>query len=189
MKKLNNKGFTLLELLAVLVILAALATIAIPIFTNKGDVARVAAHKENLRVIADAAQRYIWDNGEVDPKLAGADTFYDLIDDNNHPLVQGKFLTAFPVSPYASVTGYKNFVYALGRNSDGTIAVKLVAVDTANVGVDPLIVDSTEAAGSNPDSLPTRTTIMKIDNSADEGKFLTGSNVYEVDSTGAIVEI
>lgn len=186
MKKLNSKGFTLLELLAVLVILAALATIAIPMFTNKGDIARASAHKENLRVIADAAQRYEWDKGAVDPTTAGADTYFDLIDDANHPLITGGYLTAAPASPYASTTGYKNFVYVLGRSSTGTTMPKLVAVDTANVGVAPLIVDST--ATPNPDALPTRATVLLDDNSANEGKFLTTVG-YEVDSTGAIVKI
>ena len=53
---LRRKGFTLLELLAVLVILAALATIAIPIFINKSNEAKQVAHNENMRTLQNQAQ-------------------------------------------------------------------------------------------------------------------------------------
>lgn len=133
MKKLNKKGFTLLELLAVLVILAALATIAIPIFTNKGDQARIAAHMENLRVIADAAQRYEWDNGQP----AGTDdTYYNFLDNTTavNPIVAKGFLTSVPTSPYADTTGRTNYRYALGKTSaTSATAVKLVTLGDATV--------------------------------------------------------
>jgi len=55
----NKKGFTLLELLAVLVILAALATIAIPIFMNKSETAKQIAHNANVRMLQQQAQSYL----------------------------------------------------------------------------------------------------------------------------------
>ncbi|HCC08155.1 MAG TPA: hypothetical protein DEP72_08390 [Clostridiales bacterium] len=59
MRKNKKRGFTLLELLAVLVILAALATIAIPIFINKGDTAKQVADNENMRTLQQQAQGYL----------------------------------------------------------------------------------------------------------------------------------
>ncbi len=59
----RKRGFTLLELLAVLVILAALATIAIPLFTNKGDEARQTAHKANIATLQKQGQAYLLEFG------------------------------------------------------------------------------------------------------------------------------
>ncbi|HAN09997.1 MAG TPA: hypothetical protein DCP90_05205 [Clostridiales bacterium] len=59
-KKNDKKGFTLLELLAVLVILAALATIAIPIFMNKSETAKQIAHNANVTTLQTQAQAYLW---------------------------------------------------------------------------------------------------------------------------------
>ncbi|HAN10219.1 MAG TPA: hypothetical protein DCP90_06365 [Clostridiales bacterium] len=62
---LRRKGFTLLELLAVLVILAALATIAIPIFINKSNEAKQVAHNENMRTLQNQAQMYMLNHESV----------------------------------------------------------------------------------------------------------------------------
>ena len=49
MKKNNNKGFTLAELLIVVAIIAVLVAIAIPIFTNQLEKAREATDAANVR--------------------------------------------------------------------------------------------------------------------------------------------
>ena len=49
MKKNNNKGFTLAELLIVVAIIAVLVAIAIPIFTSQLEKAREATDLANLR--------------------------------------------------------------------------------------------------------------------------------------------
>lgn len=48
-KKLNKKGFTLMEMLIVVAIIAILIAIAIPTFTGAVNKARVAADEANLR--------------------------------------------------------------------------------------------------------------------------------------------
>ncbi|HCC06555.1 MAG TPA: hypothetical protein DEP72_00110 [Clostridiales bacterium] len=177
MKKLNKKGFTLLELLAVLVILAALATIAIPIFTNKGDAARLAAHKENLRVIEDAAQRYEWEKGVP---IATDATYYCRVNLATHPLIDDGFLSAIPVSPYASLTnGMQYYVYAIGRTvAGGRTVAKLVAQGEA---------DDANAA-TVEGVIPTADT--EIITAAD-GVFraygvLTGTQIFEILSDGTV---
>ena len=57
-KKLNKKGFTLMEMLIVVAIIAILVAIAIPTFTSSLNKARVSADEANLRayyasVVAD----------------------------------------------------------------------------------------------------------------------------------------
>jgi len=78
----NKRGFTLLELLAVLVILAALATIAISIFANKSEEAKTQSNNVNVQEIQKVAQSYEWDQDvTVDPA-----TFYGEINET-HPLI------------------------------------------------------------------------------------------------------
>ena len=49
MKKMNNKGFTLMEMLIVVAIIAVLVAIAIPVFTNQLEKAREATDEANVR--------------------------------------------------------------------------------------------------------------------------------------------
>lgn len=49
MKKNNNKGFTLAELLIVVAIIAVLVAIAIPVFTNQLEKSREATDASNIR--------------------------------------------------------------------------------------------------------------------------------------------
>lgn len=49
MKKMNNKGFTLMEMLIVVAIIAVLVAIAIPVFSAQLEKAREAVDAANLR--------------------------------------------------------------------------------------------------------------------------------------------
>lgn len=49
MKKNNNKGFTLMEMLIVVAIIAVLVAIAIPVFTNQLEKSREATDEANIR--------------------------------------------------------------------------------------------------------------------------------------------
>ena len=62
MKKNNNKGFTLMEMLIVVAIIAILVAIAIPTFTGSLNKAKIAADEANLRAAyADAMAKYMMD--------------------------------------------------------------------------------------------------------------------------------
>ena len=65
MKKANNKGFTLAELLIVVAIIAVLVAVAIPTFSNQLEKSRQAVDISNLRG-AYAAARIVEMNGDVD---------------------------------------------------------------------------------------------------------------------------
>lgn len=65
---LNDKGMTLIELLAVVVILAIIAAIAIPTFGNVIDNSRYKAVKSDAINVINAAQLYYIDNpDEIGP--------------------------------------------------------------------------------------------------------------------------
>ncbi|HBY21432.1 MAG: hypothetical protein A2Y24_01575 [Clostridiales bacterium GWE2_32_10] len=173
MKKLNQKGFTLLELLAVLVIMAALAVIAIPIFLNKGDEAKRQALKANLNEIQNAIQRYEWEAGT---QAAGTAGFHGFLD-NSNVLITSKYIASAPASPYATTTGYKNFQYCIGV-SGGRTVVKLVAVDNEDGTPDGAIIDQ---GLTNGDTKPTDTTTI-----LSSGTFITNGTVFEVLNTSAV---
>lgn len=58
-------GFTLVELMVVVAIIAILTTVAMPQFMTAGDKAKVAKEKADKQIISNAAQLYIIDKGDT----------------------------------------------------------------------------------------------------------------------------
>lgn len=63
MKKYAKKGFTLVEIMIVVVIIGLLAAMAIPAFNKVRATSQDKAVKNNLRQLAAAAQQYMLDKG------------------------------------------------------------------------------------------------------------------------------
>lgn len=63
MKNKNNRGFTLLELLVVIVILSLLAAIVIPRLTGRVDEAKINTAKIQLKELKRTLEMYKLDNG------------------------------------------------------------------------------------------------------------------------------
>ena len=73
MKLLNKKeGFTLIELMIVVVIIGILAAIAIPKFANTKEKAYVASMKSDLRNLVTAQEAYFSDNNSTYASSTGA---------------------------------------------------------------------------------------------------------------------
>lgn len=83
----NQKGFTLVELMVVVLIIGILVAIAIPLYTKSQANAQINACKANLRTIDGAIAQYLADNPNA--------TSIDL--DNN--LVNEGYLKAKPTCP------------------------------------------------------------------------------------------
>lgn len=62
MKKLNNKGFTLVELLAVLVILIAIMGIAIPTISSSLERTKAKQNEAKYKILESAAELVLTDN-------------------------------------------------------------------------------------------------------------------------------
>lgn len=68
-KAKNEKGFTLVELMVVVVIIGVLVAIIIPIFNNVQQNAREGAHDANVRTLIGAGTMYVtsdWDGAAKD---------------------------------------------------------------------------------------------------------------------------
>jgi len=73
---MKSKGFTLVEIMIILAIIALLAAIAIPNFLNAQMAANTQAAKENIRNLSAACEKYAAANNAVYPAtLAQLSTF------------------------------------------------------------------------------------------------------------------
>lgn len=88
---MKQQGFTLLELLFVLVIVALLAAIVGPSLTGGIDRARESALKEDLFIMRKAIDDYYADNGKYPPTL--------------EILVEKHYLRSIPVDPITEKPG------------------------------------------------------------------------------------
>jgi len=103
-RKSNQKGFTLVELMVVMAILALLAGLAMPKFTGVLSAAREDANNANLRMLQNAVDLYCVTE-DVAP--ADVDSFKEVINEG--------YLDAEPKPP----EGYNDYVVA-----DGVVANK-----------------------------------------------------------------
>lgn len=93
--KNKKKGFTLLELLVVLAILAILIAIAVPIYKGQKEKAARTAHNANVRVLETAVESYKQDNnGKLPGKL--------------QDLADGKYIKSVPKVPAGAVKNSKD---------------------------------------------------------------------------------
>ncbi|MBS5942895.1 MAG: prepilin-type N-terminal cleavage/methylation domain-containing protein [Finegoldia magna] len=100
--KKKKKGFTLLELLVVLAILAILIAIAIPVYKNQKEKAAITAHNANVRVLETAVESYKQDKGNFPENL-----------DNLVP----NYIKSVPAVPSSNEESLKNQKYSVSKTT------------------------------------------------------------------------
>ena len=92
----NQKGFTLVELMVVVVIIGILVAIAVPVYNKTQENAKDNANDANVRIIEGAVSFYITENGIPENKTLDIST-----------LISEGYLAKEPESPYKDDKVYK----------------------------------------------------------------------------------
>lgn len=114
MKK--TQGFTLVEIMIVVVILGILAAVVVPSLMDRPDVARVAAAKSDIAVISQQLKLYRLDNTVYPSTDQGLSAL--VVKPTTNPLPAnwkaGGYLSKLPIDPWGKPYQYLN----PGRNGE-----------------------------------------------------------------------
>jgi general secretion pathway protein G len=111
------RGFTLIEILIVVVILGIMAAIVIPAFTTYGRTAREASLVATVRTVRSQIQAYRLQHGDDLPDLEAASAagnhFQPLVEQTTYgtpPTNRGPYLTTVPTNAMTNGSVVKNVV-------------------------------------------------------------------------------
>lgn len=120
MLKQAKRGFTLVELMVVMAIIALLLSLAMPRYFNHLERSRETILKEDLAVMRDAIDKYHGDRGR----------YPDSIDE----LVSARYLRALPVDPITDRADTWQIVAPSGGDAGAMYDIKSGAPGTAHDG-------------------------------------------------------
>lgn len=119
----EEQGFTLVELLVVVVILGILAGVGIQQFGNVQERARQSAHEANVKVLTSAAQMYAL--------LEGVQDATKITKDSNDQLVP-YYLAEWPKSPWGGDDG-PDYEVEIIVDEDNKVEIKVSGGDPKEV--------------------------------------------------------
>lgn len=110
----NQKGFSLIEIMVVVVILGILASIVVPKIMGRPDEARVVQAKSNISAIQNALDLYKLDNGTYPSTEQGLSALVQKPSSNPVPASWKQYLKSLPKDPWG-----RDFMYLNpGEHSD-----------------------------------------------------------------------
>jgi type II secretion system protein G len=126
----SESGFTLVELLVVMLILGLLAAIAVPSFFNQREKAKDADAKAAVRTAQTAIETYATDNGGEYTGAAAGDlqTIETTLNDANISAVTVPDENEYTVS--VTSEGSAANVFSITRNDDGTVDLTCTTAGT-----------------------------------------------------------
>jgi len=119
--QVNRRGFTLVELLVVLAIIATLLTIALPRYFGSVDRSKDVALKENLQVLRNGIDKYYGDKGAYPAALSD--------------LVAQHYFRAVPVDPVTESSSTWQIVASADPDKPGVADVRSGAKGKTRDGV------------------------------------------------------
>jgi general secretion pathway protein G len=125
MKRRNNGGFSLVEILVVLVIMGLLISVVAPTVLNRADEARIQKAQADFKAIETALKIYRLDNFVYPTTEQGLEALVEVssLDPEPRNFKEGGYLEELPIDPwgqpylYLSPGEHKNVdIYSLGAD-------------------------------------------------------------------------
>lgn len=143
--KHKSRGFTLIEIMVVIVILGILAAVVVPRVMDRPDAARVTKAKQDIRTLEGALNLYKLDNFNYPSTDQGLDALAAQPSGTPEPrnYKEGGYIDRLPKDPWGTEYQYLNpgvngsiDIYSLG--SDSTEGGEGVAGDIGNWNLDEM---------------------------------------------------
>ncbi len=139
----NQGGFTLIEIMVVVVILSILAAMIVPRIMDRPDQARITRAKQDIMVITNSLKLYRLDNYDYPSTEQGIEALVEKPSDSPHPKKwkEGGYIDRLPVDPWGNSYQYLNpgiygpiDVFSFG--ADGRTGGEGMETDIGNWNID-----------------------------------------------------
>jgi general secretion pathway protein G len=137
MKAASRKGFTLIEILIVVIILGILAAIVIPQFTNASQDAKKSSVASTVQSVRSQVGLYALQHGDSAPDMTSAASFWGCLTGKTVSGGQtfGPYMQSIPVNPFNQSTDVQfdtTLTAGKGWNFDGTKFFGYVSMNGAD---------------------------------------------------------